>query len=69
MNEDIEIEINVEESAATFLRSAQIESAALKTRISEPATPTEKAATAVALCDLLDWCEVVAGICHPSYER
>ena len=69
MNEDIEIEINVEESAATFLRSAQIESAALKVRILEPLSPTEKAGTAVELCDLLDWCEVVAGICHPSYER
>lgn len=71
MNDDmsIDIEIDVEASAATFLRAAQLESAALKVRILEPATPTEKAATAVELCDLLDWCAVVAGICHPSFER
>lgn len=68
MNEPTDIEINIEESAADVLRAAKIESAALKVRVSQPGTVAEKAATAVELCDLLDWCTVMAAICHPSYD-
>lgn len=67
MNDDIDIEIDVQESAAQFLRGAQHESAALKARISNPQSPLEQAHTAVELCDLLDWCQVLAGICRPSF--